>query len=187
MSTKRKILIVDDEKLLLEMLDVRLSNAGYQVFKAEDVKHAFASIEKVTPDLVLLDRMLPDGDGLRVKAELNKKTSTALIPVIFLTARDSVDDKVKGLSLGADDYISKPFETKELLSRIEAAINRRIFYEKVSMTDALTGLCNIGFFKRQFTLFFSIAKRYHEKFTIAIIDIDGFKNINDTYGHLAGD
>ncbi len=184
---KKKILVVDDEKDILTILYKRLSSAGYEVFRASDGKTVFDRIKETNPDLILLDIIMPELDGFYVKAKLNEDALTRHIPTIFLTARDSVTDKVNGLSLGADDYITKPFDSAELLARIESALRKKDFYEKVSMTDPLTGLYNIRYFKKEITLFFNIAKRYKKIFSLAVVDVDNLKYINDMYGHLAGD
>ncbi|RKY40960.1 MAG: hypothetical protein DRP85_07500 [Candidatus Makaraimicrobium thalassicum] len=184
---KKRILIVDDEKDFLNVLDARLSNAGYLVFKATGSERIFERIEEAAPELILLDIMMQGRDGMQVKTDLNRNKSTAGIPVIFLTAKTNISDKIKGLQLGADDYITKPFNNEELLARIESALSRRDFYRGISMTDGLTGLYNVSFYKREIPLFFNIAKRYKKVFSLAMIDIDRFKHINDTYGHAAGD
>ena len=184
---KKRILVVDDEEDLVTVLKTRLSNAGYEVLENYDGRSALATAEKARPDLILLDVILPDINGMELKNRLNNNEATAHIPVIFLTAMGEVESKLEGLRLGADDYITKPFNSEELLARIRAALDRRDFYERISMIDGLTGLPNVTYFNKQFNLFFSIAKRYGKTFSLAIMDIDNFKSINDTYGHVAGD
>lgn len=184
---KKKILIVDDNKTFLRTMDKILSGAGYETFPVSDGKQALEKVRKIIPDLIILDVIMPGVDGFQVKTKLNESASTASIPVIFLTIKQETLAKVKGFHLGADDYIVKPFNPEELLARIDAILNKKFFYEKISMTDTLTGLYNIRFFKRQFKLFFNTAKRYKKVFSLAIVDIDGFKGINDTRGHAVGD
>lgn len=186
METK-KILIADDEDDLVRILEKRLSDIGYQVYKASDGVRALEVVKDTPPDLILLDIMMPHLDGLEVKDILNRDAATAAIPVIFLTAKSTIADKTRGLRQGADDYITKPFDFDELLARVDAALSRRQFYEDLSMRDGLTGLYNFNFFKKQFSLFFSMSVRYHRVFSIAIADVDNFKKINDTYGHTIGD
>ncbi|MFH1612227.1 MAG: diguanylate cyclase [bacterium] len=182
-----KILIIDDEEEMLNAIEIILSSADYETFSVSNGKEVFEKVKKIIPDLILLDIMMPNMDGFMIKSQLNEELSTANIPVIFLTARDKTTDKVKGFQYGVDDYITKPFDSKELLARIDSILSRRKIYEKISMTDGLTGLYNLHFFKKQITIFFNIAKRYKKKFSLVIIDIDKFKTINDTHGHMVGD
>lgn len=115
----KKILIVDDENKIRELIKLNLELAGYNCIEAVDGDEAIKKIEE-NPDLVLLDIMLPGKDGY----EISKKFVEKNIPIIFLTAKDSTLDKVSGLKLGAEDYIVKPFETLELLARIEVVLRR---------------------------------------------------------------
>lgn len=115
----KKILIVDDENKIRELIKLNLELAGYNCIEAVDGDEAIKKIDE-NPDLVLLDIMLPGKDGY----EISKKFVEKNIPIIFLTAKDSTLDKVSGLKLGAEDYIVKPFETLELLARIEVVLRR---------------------------------------------------------------
>ena len=110
----RKILIVDDEEKIRELIRMNLELAGYKCDEAEDGEMALEKLNKFGPDLALLDIMLPKKNGYEIAQSFIKQN----VPIIFLTAKDSVTDKVKGLKLGADDYIVKPFESMELLARI---------------------------------------------------------------------
>ena len=120
MENKRKVLIVDDEEGIREIIRMNLELAGYECFEADDGEKAIRILEEITPDIALLDIMLPKMDGYQISEYFVKKH----IPIIFITAKESVTDKVKGLRLGADDYIVKPFEAMELLARIEAVLRR---------------------------------------------------------------
>ncbi|MFJ8066401.1 response regulator transcription factor [Psychrobacillus sp. NPDC096426] len=115
-----KILIIEDDQAISELIRLNLNLAGYKSSQAFNGNDALAMLEQETPDLVLLDVMLPDKDGF----DLMDKLRSSGIPVIFLTARNSLSDKVKGLKMGADDYIVKPFEAMELLARMEAVLRR---------------------------------------------------------------
>jgi len=182
-----RILIVDDEHDIVKVLTSRLKANNYETSSACTGEEALQRIAQIPPDLVLLDIMMPGISGLELKAELNKNDETRSIPVIFVTARSQSADKITGLRLGVDDYITKPFDSEELLARVEATLQRRKFYERVSMTDGLTGVYNVAFFKKQIGLFFQLAQRHENIFSLAIIDINDFKQINDTYGHPVGD
>ncbi|MBR2743829.1 MAG: response regulator transcription factor [Clostridia bacterium] len=117
----RKILIVDDEEKIRELIRMNLELAGYECEEAEDGEQAVIKLKEFNPDLALLDIMLPKKNGYEIAEDF----INADVPVIFLTAKDSVMDKVKGLKLGAEDYIVKPFESMELLARIEVVLRRR--------------------------------------------------------------
>ena len=119
-----KILIVDDEKDLLEMLSMNLSTAGYVVRTAASGAEAMSVIRTDRPDLILLDVMLGDISGVKLAGKLKNTPETAGIPIIMLTARDSETDVIVGLSMGADDYVTKPFSTAVLVARIEAVLRR---------------------------------------------------------------
>ena len=116
----KKILIVDDEDKIRELIRVNLEIVGYNCNEAEDGNKALDIVDSFKPDLVLLDIMLPGKDGFELVDSFIKRN----IPVIFLTAKDSTIDKVKGLKLGAEDYITKPFDPMELLARVEVVLRR---------------------------------------------------------------
>lgn len=119
-----KILIVDDEKDLLELLSMNLGAAGFIVTTAEDAAQALAAVRTNRPDLILLDIMLPDTSGIKLTGKLKNTPETANIPIILLTAKDKETDVIVGLSVGADDYVTKPFSTSVLVARIEAVLRR---------------------------------------------------------------
>ena len=118
---EKKILIVDDEKPIADILQFNLRKEGYLVYCAYDGNEALSLVEEVQPDLILLDIMLPVKDGMEVCREVRKKYE---MPIIMLTAKDSEIDKVLGLELGADDYVTKPFSTRELIARVKANLRR---------------------------------------------------------------
>jgi two-component system OmpR family response regulator len=130
------ILIVDDEKSIVDFIKMGLEGEGYLVYEAYDGNEAIELARKINPNIVILDIMLPGMDGYEVCSIIKKSIKTS---VIMLTALDEVDDKVKGLDIGADDYMAKPFSFKELLARINARI-RNSFPE-------LSDITNIGNFK----------------------------------------
>jgi two-component system alkaline phosphatase synthesis response regulator PhoP len=123
-SRSLKILIVDDEKDIVDLVAYNLEKEGYETLKALDGEKALQIVRTKTPDLVILDLMLPGIQGLEVCKRIRKVTETAAIPIIMLTAKGEEIDKVLGLEVGADDYITKPFSVKELLARVKAVLRR---------------------------------------------------------------
>lgn len=128
---REKILIVEDEKDIIKMLDYNLKKEGFKVIDARDGEDALDLAVREYPDLILLDLMLPGMDGLEVCKALKKETKTASIPIIMLTAKSQESDKVVGLELGADDYMTKPFSPRELVARIKAVLRRATEKEKL--------------------------------------------------------
>ena len=122
MSDPKTVLIVEDEKNIVDILRFNLQRAGYQTLEAYDGEDGLAQAVSANPDLILLDVMLPKKNGFDVCRALRDQGSS--VPVIILTAREEEADKVLGLEIGADDYITKPFEPEEVLARIEAALRR---------------------------------------------------------------
>ncbi len=143
---KEKILIVEDDKDIVKMLEYNLKKEGFKVFAACDGEDALDLAVRQSPDLILLDLMLPGIDGLEVCKALKKETKTSRIPVIMLTAKGQESDKVVGLELGADDYITKPFSLRELIARIKAVL-RRVAAKEVSPEIFLAGDLAIDFGK----------------------------------------
>lgn len=119
-----KVLIVDDEEAIREMISVALELAGFQWLEAENATVAHSRIVDDRPDLILLDWMLPGTSGIELARRLKRDEATSEIPVIMLTAKSEEDNKIQGLDAGADDYITKPFSTRELISRINAVLRR---------------------------------------------------------------
>jgi len=127
LAVARKILVIDDESVLVETIAYNLEQAGYQVITAGDGTSALQAAYRELPDLIILDIMLPEMDGLEVCRQLRRESSTATTPIMMLTAKGDEIDKVVGLEVGADDYVTKPFGRRELLARVRALL-RRIDY-----------------------------------------------------------
>lgn len=126
---EKKVLVVDDERPIVEILKINLQREGYVVFEAYDGEEAVSKAMTVEPDLILLDIMLPKLDGFSVCKKIREKSS---VPILMLTAREEELDKVLGLELGADDYITKPFSVRELMARVKANMrrNQTVFEDK---------------------------------------------------------
>lgn len=123
-NSRGKVLIVDDEAAIRQMICLAVTRAGYACLEAADASEAQARIVNDTPDVVLLDWMLPGVSGVEYARRLRREKLTQHLPIIMLTARTEEEDKVRGLESGADDYITKPFSTRELLARINAILRR---------------------------------------------------------------
>lgn len=119
------IFVVDDEPDILELVSLHLKRASFKVKEFQDADSFFASLEREIPDLVILDLMLPDADGFEICKYLRKKDEFSSIPIIMLTAKAEETDKVLGLELGADDYVTKPFSPRELVARVKAVLRRK--------------------------------------------------------------
>ena len=124
------IFVVEDDKNIREIETFSLKNAGYIIEGFECAKEFYKRLEDKKPDLILLDIMLPDEDGLSIVKKLRERLRTSKIPIILVTAKTTEIDKVKGLDIGADDYITKPFGVMELISRVKLCLEEVITYQK---------------------------------------------------------
>ncbi len=137
---KTRILIVEDEEALATLLDYNLAKEGFDVSVAADGEEAILKIEEETPDLVVLDWMLPKVSGIEVCRRLRAKPETRNLPIIMLTARSEEADRIRGLETGADDYLTKPFSTNELIARVRAVLRRirpGLAEDKVAVGDLI--------------------------------------------------
>lgn len=137
MSRARRILIVDDESAIREMIAMALELAGYDTLEASDAKSAHALVIDEQPDMMLLDWMMPGTSGIELARRLRSDPATKDLPIIMLTAKADEDNKVQGLEAGIDDYITKPFSPKELIARLKAVLRR-------SLPDSEEGAISIG-------------------------------------------
>lgn len=135
---KTKVLVLDDEKEIADLLTLYLENEDYEVFTCYDAKTAIACIQQETLDIALLDIMVPDIDGLSICTYIRK---TQAFPIIMITAKGENDDKIEGLTLGADDYITKPFQPLEVMARVKAQLRRYHKYNLHKKTE--TGVYEI--------------------------------------------
>jgi len=189
-TKSRKILVVDDSKTNLILLKTYLDHMGLTVLLCEDGKTAIKTAVSQLPDAILLDVMMPDIDGYEVCKKLKGDSRTSSIPIIFISAKSQTSDKIKGLELGATDYITKPFNVGELKARIGAALQIVELQEKLlslANTDGLTGLANHRYFFDILEREVQQAKIKDKPLAVMMFDIDHFKSVNDTYGHRQGD
>ncbi len=174
-----RILIVEDDYDISNMLRIFFSNEGYQVEIAARGNDALEKCRKKLPDLIVLDIMLPDMDGYAVCRAMRTTTRTSHIPIIFLTQKDERSDRIAGLELGADDYITKPFDIEELKLRVRTAIR---IHQRQNMTNPTTGLPSSRLIEEQLrTLMRSGEWSYLQ------IGVDNLGYFNDVYGFVAGD
>ena len=192
-----RILVVDDNRDNVEIIATRLRFRGYQIDEASDGAQAIASVQQNSPDLILLDVMLPDIDGYEISRRLKGDDKLPFIPIILVTARDTTQDKVAGLDAGADDYLTKPINFPELEARVRSMLrikklqdeielkNKEL--ERLSISDGLTGLFNHRHIHALLNQEFERTERTGERITVAMFDLDRFKSVNDNYGHQSGD
>lgn len=191
------VLVAEDSLVVRTILRRQLEEYGHRVVEAADGEEALAMVREHLPDVILLDVEMPKLDGHGVLAALRASPDLTDIPVVFLTGRTSTEDVVEGLRLGAHDYLRKPFETAELLARVSAAIRVKVLQDQLrqrnvelnalSRTDPLTGLPNRREIQDRMIAATSAGRRHHQPNALLMVDIDHFKNVNDTHGHDGGD
>ncbi|MCL2620229.1 MAG: diguanylate cyclase [Defluviitaleaceae bacterium] len=183
------VLIVDDDKTMVSALSQILS-PKYTVYVARDGFDALEVAGELLPDIILLDIIMPGMNGYEVITALKKEPETRDIPVIFVSGLDSIPDEVKGLRLGAVDYMNKPFTTEMVRLRVGnhmQIINQMRMIEYLSVTDALTGVANRRKFNLTLDEEWQRALKLGMPLGLMLLDIDFFKRCNDNYGHLKGD
>jgi diguanylate cyclase (GGDEF)-like protein len=190
MEAKRNsLLIVDDENANLKVLAYILGQ-DYTIYTATNGKDAIMKTREYLPDLILLDILMPEMDGYQTLSEIKKIENIQKIPIIFITGLDSDEDEIKGLSLDAVDYITKPFSPTVVKLRVRnqiQIITQMRTIEKLSMIDQLTGIPNRRNFEERLRMEWKQAIREQTTISLLMMDLDKFKDINDVYGHLQGD
>lgn len=183
------ILLVDDEKANLKILSELLSDEG-QIMVAKTGRQAIEKAITKQPDLILLDVIMPEMDGFDVIQALKHNAGTQMIPVIFITGLTDIEFEEKGLSMGASDYIIKPFHEAVVKARVKLhlqLVKQRKMLEKVGLIDPLTTLPNRRKFEELADVEWRAAKRLGSYFSLAIINIDNFAQFNRNFGHATGD
>ncbi len=198
------ILVVDDESNNRFLLKTHLESAGYKIIIATNGREALEKVKKSSPDLIILDIMMPEMDGFQVCQAFRQMPDTMIVPIVMVTALRGTDERIKGIEAGADDFISKPFNRMELITRVKSllrikklnlALEQKIIelekaqekLTQLAITDGLTGVYNHRYFRQQLRLEISRSKRFDLPFSLIIFDIDHFKRYNDQFGHLNGD
>ncbi len=178
-TRKPRILIVDDEPNIRELIADTLQAADYEILEASNGHEALSLSATEMPDLIILDVMMPDLDGLEVCRRLRRDALTNHIPVVMLTAKGVLDDKLKGIDSGADDYMTKPFDPLELEARVNMHLRRSIRDGEASPLTGLPG-------NRLIQQALEARIRSGKKFAVCYADLDDFKSYNDRYGFFAG-
>lgn len=204
MPSSSRILVVDDVPVNIQLLVTYLAAEGYDVVSAKDGYDAMKAVKEHQPDLILLDVMMPKMNGFKVCEVIKSDDATKFIPVILVTALNELEDKVKGMNSGADDFLAKPFNKLELLVRVRSLLRIKHLHDELqekvielqrtkeelrqlAITDGLTGLYNYRYFKEQLLQELKRAQRHSLNISVVMIDIDHFKQYNDKNGHPAGD
>ncbi|HVT87510.1 MAG TPA: diguanylate cyclase [Tepidisphaeraceae bacterium] len=185
-----KILIVDDSPLNHTLVRAHLASEQYEIHSADSGIDALRLVNQVCPDVILLDVEMPDMTGWQVCITLKQHDETKSIPVIFLTAATDSEEKIRGLDLGAMDYITKPFESSELKARVRSAVKVKELFDMLAsqaMIDGLTGLHNRSYLDERLIAEVANVKRYREPLSCIMCDTDHFKRFNDQFGHAFGD
>lgn len=189
-DTPPVVLLIDDSQFVHRLLDARLRSESIMLMSANDGKCGLEMARENLPSLILLDLDMPVMDGFETLRELKEDPSTREIPVIVLSGMNSSQDKVAAFDLGAIDFITKPFELTELRARVRSSLRMsellRMLAQKAHI-DGLSGLFNRQYFDEKLQSEFNRTIRHGQALSIAMIDIDHFKSVNDTYGHPAGD
>jgi diguanylate cyclase (GGDEF)-like protein len=185
------VLVVDDEPDKRMILTVALEMAGYNVRTANDGEAGLAAVESYQPDLIVTDVMMPKMDGYELARRVRANPQTRFIPIIIQTAaRSEAQDARRGAEVGALGYITDPLDIDLLLARVRTLLDFKGYLdtcEEQAFTDHLTGLANRRRFERQLEREVTRTLRYGRPFCLLLLDIDHFKQVNDTYGHEAGD
>ena len=196
-SAPPRVLIADDDRTNRERVALLLRAQGMEVEVSESGKAAVDRVSRGGVDLVMMDVVMPGLSGIDCCRLIKTMTADTFLPVMLVTGKSDTESRVEGLRIGADDYVCKPFDDRELLARVNGMLRikrlhdhvqeSRARLEKLSVVDELTGLYNYRYLHSRIAEEYKRAERYHEPLACAMIDVDHFKRVNDTHGHDVGD
>ncbi|RDW21870.1 diguanylate cyclase [Oceanobacillus arenosus] len=181
------IQIIDDDPSMLIMLKEALEENNWMVMACTDPEQAVKQYFEMKPDCLILDVHLPHKNGFEVLQEIQEYNEKYFIPTIMISIEDSKQTRIKAYQNGADDFIQKPIDLEEFVVRVKHHLQRKKMFDQSVLIDELTQVYNRRFLVQSLPRFFQDFKRTKDPFSICIVDIDYFKKINDTYGHLMGD
>ncbi len=181
------MLVVEDDQHTAELLTYNLEESGFRVVAAGDGEEALDLLREHVVDLIVCDIMLPKMDGFAFRDALLADPALKDIAFLFLTAKNLPEDQIRGLQTGVDEYITKPFDPQVLVARVEAVLARRESFARAARLDPLTQLLNRQAGEREIRRELARVQRYPGTGTLVFLDIDEFKQVNDRFGHAAGD
>ncbi len=184
------VLVIYDSQVIHDLLEVRLRPEGVTLLHAFDADAGVHMAVERQPDLVLLDVAMPGVSGFDVCRRLKEDSRTTALPVVFLSAVDDIEAKVRGFDLGAVDFVTKPFHPSELRARVRAVLRTKRYQDLLAaraQLDGLTGLWNRFYFDRRVAEELAASRRYGRVVSLAMLDLDFFKRCNDRFGHPFGD
>ncbi|MGD8858538.1 MAG: diguanylate cyclase [Myxococcales bacterium] len=196
-SRAPRVLVAEDDGMARDHIARLLRSHGMEVETAEDGNRALAKARDADVDLVLLDIIMPGLDGLDCCRLIKGIVGDGFLPVVLLTARSDSDSRVAGLRIGADDYVCKPFDERELLARVTNLLRIKRMHDQIhaakeklatlAVKDELTGLYNYRYLQTRMAEEYKRAERYREPLACVMLDVDHFKRVNDQHGHDVGD
>ncbi len=182
-----RILVVDDDPVSARLIADCLKSAGFRSSYCCEPEDTLRVVQAELPDLIILDVVMPGMDGFELCQRVRAHPALSLTPIIFVTRRGDVDQRVRGLEMGGNDYIAKPFDPQELIARVRSHLGRLSALKDMAIRDGLTRCFNHKYFKSRLDQEINRARASGTSLCLAMLDVDFFKKINDQYGHPAGD
>jgi diguanylate cyclase (GGDEF)-like protein len=181
------ILIVEDDPVLADYYQIILRDAGMQTRIVTNPSEIMEPLIESKPDLILMDVYMPDFSGLELAVVIRQQDTFVSIPITYLSRETNIDKQMLAMSMGGDDFLTKPIQPEHLVAAVTSRVQRSKALRSLMVRDSLTGLLNHSNIKEKLHLEVARSDRQNVPLSFAMIDIDHFKKINDTYGHLAGD